>query len=184
LDIISDEFINISGGVLARVAVGFAMMPITVVKIRYESNLYQYSSIYGAFQSILKKEGIKGLFTGFGATALRDAPFAGIYLFFYENIKQILNQRYQENGVKVNILAGLIGGISATFLTQPFDLIKTKLQLKPQTYKNMAYATKVIYNEGKISGFFAGMGPRLFRKSLSSAISWTVYEEVIRRFNR
>lgn len=36
---------------------------------------------------IFKEGGIKGLFAGAGATALRDAPFAGIYLFFYERFK-------------------------------------------------------------------------------------------------
>lgn len=28
-----------------------------------------------------------GLFAGYGATFIRDAPFAGIYLFFYEGCK-------------------------------------------------------------------------------------------------
>lgn len=32
-----------------------------------------------------------GLFAGYGATFIRDAPFAGIYLFFYEGCKTWAN---------------------------------------------------------------------------------------------
>jgi hypothetical protein len=30
-----------------------------------------------------------GLFLGVGVTVLRDAPYAGLFLFFYEGTKQI-----------------------------------------------------------------------------------------------
>lgn len=118
------DMINLTGGVIARVGVGLIMMPITVVKVRYESSLYNYSSIYGAFKSILQKEGFKGLFSGFGATVVRDAPFAGIYVFFYENIKSQISKNSinidNHNNIMVNIISGLIGGVAATFITQPF----------------------------------------------------------------
>lgn len=29
-----------------------------------------------------------GLFLGYGVTALRDAPYAGLFLFFYESTKR------------------------------------------------------------------------------------------------
>jgi solute carrier family 25 protein 38 len=44
-----------------------------------------------AFGSIIKHDGMRGLFAGYGATFIRDAPFAGIYLFFYENCKRRAN---------------------------------------------------------------------------------------------
>jgi hypothetical protein len=44
-----------------------------------------------AFSSIIKNDGLRGLFAGYGATFIRDAPFAGIYLFFYEQCKMAAN---------------------------------------------------------------------------------------------
>jgi solute carrier family 25 protein 38 len=44
-----------------------------------------------AFGSIIKNDGLRGLFAGYGATFIRDAPFAGIYLFFYEQCKTAAN---------------------------------------------------------------------------------------------
>ncbi|KAJ3275711.1 hypothetical protein HDV01_007177 [Terramyces sp. JEL0728] len=179
--ILNKSTINLSGGVLARVSVGFIMMPITVIKIRYESDLFHYKSIYEAFKSIIRTEGAKGLFAGFGATAMRDAPFAGIYVYFYEHFKIIGNQR-QVNPTIVNMTSGLFGGFMATLVTQPFDMIKTRIQLKPQEYKNMVYAFgKVVGREG-VRSLYSGMVPRVLRKSFSSAISWTVYEEFIKRY--
>jgi solute carrier family 25 protein 38 len=129
----------------------------------------------------LTKEGVRGLFAGFGATALRDAPFAGVYVFFYENLKPYCRQVTSEH-LLINMTSGLVGGFMATLVTQPFDMIKTRLQLKPKEYKNMVYAFSKILREETAMGFFSGMIPRVLRKSFSSAISWTVYEEVIKRF--
>jgi hypothetical protein len=38
---------------------------------------------------------ILGLFAGYGATFIRDAPFAGIYLFFYEGCKTWANGKME-----------------------------------------------------------------------------------------
>lgn len=76
--------------------------------------------------------------------------------------------------------AGLAGGFAATLVTQPFDMLKTRIQLDPSRYRNFGVSlVKIIQNEG-FRGLFSGMLPRLLRKSFSSAISWTVYEEIIR----
>jgi solute carrier family 25 protein 38 len=52
--------------------------------------MYNYKSMLDAFTSIFKTAGVRGLFYGFGSTALRDAPFAGLYLLFYEQSKATL----------------------------------------------------------------------------------------------
>lgn len=42
-----------------------------------------------ALRNIVRQHGVKGLFQGFTATAARDAPYAGLYLVFYEKGKEI-----------------------------------------------------------------------------------------------
>ncbi|KAI8898181.1 mitochondrial carrier domain-containing protein [Globomyces pollinis-pini] len=179
--VFSQNFIHLSGGVVARVAVGFIMMPITVVKIRFESSLYQYTNITNAFRSIIKTDGFRGLFAGFGATALRDAPFAGIYVFFYENFKAPI-ATFTTSHSLTNISSGLLAGLAATISTQPFDMIKTRIQLQPTEYPNLVHSFRRVFAEEGYRGFFGGMVPRMLRKTMSSAISWTIYEEVVRYY--
>lgn len=85
---------NLVAGAVARSAVGFGMMPFTIVKVRFESDMYRYKSVTNALVSIMKTEGIKGLFVGFGTTALRDAPYAGIYFVLYEPLRMVLAGKF------------------------------------------------------------------------------------------
>jgi hypothetical protein len=49
----------------------------------------EYRSLPQAFRSLLAANGIRGLFQGVVATAARDAPYAGLSVFFYEEAKDI-----------------------------------------------------------------------------------------------
>ncbi|KAG1449319.1 hypothetical protein G6F56_008676 [Rhizopus delemar] len=174
---------NLFSGSTARGAVGYIMMPITVVKVRYESNFYNYTSLSQAFRSIINTDGFRGLFAGYGATFIRDAPFAGIYLFFYEGIKTWANDYTTSHqkpvaNVLINLGSGVAAGMAATCTTQPFDMLKTRMQLKPSIYKNLLQSSKKVYLEEGLMGFFDGISVRLIRKPLNSAISWAIYEEV------
>lgn len=108
---------NLIAGAIARTSVGFILNPITVLKARYEvslllparplgqrstlpthgsntvdiqsSQFQEYKSIFGAFKSLLQTNGVKGLFQGFTATAVRDAPYAGMSIVFYEKAKDL-----------------------------------------------------------------------------------------------
>ncbi|CAO3599108.1 unnamed protein product [Absidia cylindrospora] len=180
---------NLVSGMSARGAVGYVMMPITVVKVRYESNFYNYKSMTEAFTSIIKNDGFRGLFAGYGATFIRDAPFAGIYLFFYENCKRKANvwaelHQYQVANAVINMGSGVIAGMTATVITQPFDMLKTRMQLKPTIYKNLLQAASKVLKEEGMMGFFDGISVRLIRKPLNSAIAWTIYEEILRWYTR
>lgn len=53
---------NMGIGAAARASAGVVMMPITIIKARYESSLYSYKSVLGAGFSILEREGMKGFF--------------------------------------------------------------------------------------------------------------------------
>ena len=172
-------------------------MPVTVIKVRYESSLYAYTSMWQAGTAILKAEGVKGLFSGFGATAVRDAPYAGLYVLFYEHLKRRLGQVQEakpvsmtpdsQRGMKsstalsINFVSGILAAGIATAITNPFDAVKTRLQLMPRKYGNMFKASRLMVREEGFRSLFDGLGLRMGRKALSSAVAWTLYEELVRR---
>jgi solute carrier family 25 protein 38 len=182
---------NLATGAVARVAAGFIMMPVTVLKVRYESDYYAYRSLMGAGRDIVRTEGLRGLFAGFGATAARDAPYAGLYVLFYEQLKRrfavMASQTTDGTSVtgvsssSIHFASGAAAAGMATAITNPFDAVKTRLQLMPAKYVNMVHATRLMLQENGIRSLFGGLGLRMGRKAISSALAWTVYEELILR---
>lgn len=186
---------NLTTGAIARASAGFVLMPMTIIKVRYESNLYKYKSIAGAGTDILKTEGFRGFFSGFGATAIRDAPYAGLYVLFYEQLKKrlsLLSQRVPVGGeiagsmkgstsAYINFGSGVLAAGLATAITNPFDAIKTRIQLQPKEYPNMLYAARKMVRVEGVQSLFHGLALRMSRKALSSALAWTLYEELNRR---
>jgi solute carrier family 25 protein 38 len=103
-----------------------------------------------------------------------------MYVFFYEKIKNLSVQSGISSGIMLNMSSGLISGFLATLCTHPFDIIKTKIQVSTVKISTIQAIQNITEANG-VKGMFAGMVPRMLRKSLSSAISWAVYEEFVKR---
>lgn len=194
---------NLLAGATARGFAGFVLMPLTVIKVRYESSLYAYRSVAGAGRDILRAEGPRGFFAGFGATAIRDAPYAGLYVLLYEQAKRRLssalsslpdpddddennkNRNRNRMGVSraaaVNFSSGVLAATACSVVSNPFDAVKTRIQLQPHRYRNMLRAARTMLAEEGARSLWDGLALRMTRKALSSALAWTVYEELIMR---
>lgn len=185
--------VNMASGVIARSFAGLVLMPLTVIKVRYESSLYSYESILSAARHITKTGGVRGLFAGFGATTIRDAPNAGLYVLFYEMFKKKLSGLWQKrladepSGLRfttINFTSGILAGTSCSIVSNPFDAVKTRIQLEPSTYHNMWQAARKLLAEEGSRAFWDGLALRMSRKALSSALAWTLYEELVHKASR
>ena len=183
---------NLATGAFARASAGLVMMPVTVIKVRYESSFYAYRSLWEAGTAIVRTEGIRGLFSGIGATAIRDAPYAGLYVLFYEQMKKRFSsvpgsavtghvQMGTSQSASINFISGALAAGLATTITNPFDAVKTRLQLMPGKYRNTISAAKHMIHEEGFRSLFDGLGLRMARKAMSSALAWTLYEDLVRR---
>lgn len=190
---------NLLAGAVARTFAGMLLMPLTIIKVRYESSLYNYNSIAAASRDIYAREGARGFFSGFGATALRDAPYAGLYVLFYEQSKKRLSawRRGGDGGgdgggggdrtmggsaaATINFSSGVIAGAACSAVSNPFDAVKTRIQLQPGVYRNMFHAARRMVAQEGARSLLDGLALRMGRKALSSALAWTVYEELVRR---
>ena len=185
---------NLATGAAARVAAGLVVNPVTVLKVRYESSHYAYNSLVGAAKDIFATEGPRGFFAGFGVTAVRDAPYAGLYVLIYEQAKARISSFTSPNkdsstastssSATINFLSGILAAVTATTMTNPFDAIKTRIQIAPAKYRNMVQGAKIMLRDEGMRSLFSGLSLRLGRKAVSSALTWTVYEELIRRAER
>lgn len=167
-------------GASARCIAGGIMIPATVIKVRSESGLFQYRGIGEAFQKIYAKEGLKGLTSGILPTLVRDAPFSGLYLMIYQNLKTGCTGLAAFTGESsLHFLCGVTAGCLASLLTQPADVIKTQMQLSHM--KTTIWSTSAtIFHQSGMRGFLAGLAPRMLRRSLMASLAWTVYEKAMK----
>jgi len=167
-------------GCSARTVAACIMIPFTVIKTRFESPNFHYSSTVSALRQILQTEGLRGLTRGLGATLVRDVPFSGLYLMFYEHLKSITPDDVKKtHGSSAHFVCGMTAGVLASLVTQPADVIKTRLQLSPDT-KSVATVIGQIYRQQGLVGFTSGLVPRSLRRTLMAALAWTVYEKMIK----
>jgi len=174
-------------GSVARTTVSITLLPITVVKTRFEGlGTNYYKGTFDALRTIATKEGTRGLFSGLWPTVLRDAPFSGLYYLFYDKIKRRLLEGQSMPDTMVHITAGTVAGIIATVITHPQDVIKTRLQFEnaSSTRSTMSKVIKEMSKEGGARAFYKGLFPRLIRRPLVAAITWTIYEAMVKQPKR
>lgn len=161
--------------------------PVEIVKIRLQvKSEYSNASDVNAF-AVIKKLGLRGLYKGASACLLRDIPFSAIYFPTYAHIKKDLfsfdpSDKTKRNRLKTweLLVAGALAGMPAAFLTTPFDVIKTRLQVVPKaneiSYLGVIHATKTIFKEESIKSFFKGSGARVLRSSPQFGFTLAAYE--------
>lgn len=73
---------------------------------------------------------------------------------------------------------GLVAGLLASATTQPADVIKTRMQVRPESFSNIQHTLISTINDGGIRSLFVGFAPRATRRTLMAAFTWAFYEHV------
>ncbi|KAL8605895.1 hypothetical protein ACOMHN_050306 [Nucella lapillus] len=170
-------------GMTARSMTACMILPITVIKTRFESGTFHYNGMANALALTYKKEGFRGLYSGLAPTLLRDVPFSGLYLMFFTKLKTYNQPSMFGAGMEplVDFCNGVLAGVLASFVTQPADVVKTNMQLYPNQHRHLQQTMAYIYQEGGVYGFWRGIVPRTLRRTVMAALAWTVFEEISRR---
>ena len=178
-------------GVLARCVSASVMNPVSVVKTRFESAAradYAYRGVGHALASICRLEGARGLACGLAPTIFRDAPYSGFYYMFYTQLK--------ESAVVSSVAGGdvddaarlafakLVAGAAACAITHPADVVKTQMQLDPRRNPSLVAAAIGVWQRSGTLGFASGFGPRALRRTLVTAMAWTIYEKMVMAKNK
>lgn len=160
-----------------------ALQPFTVLKTRFESGWFRYSGMVHAVKEMLRHEGVKGLYSGLGATIFRDVPFSSLYFLLYNIMKQsvVFDQQSPVATPAALFTSGVVSGVMASIITHPPDVIKTRVQTQPRRYRNSAHAAVEVIRTESVQALFSGVLPRLIRKTLMAAVSWTLFETLSAR---
>ena len=82
-----------------------------------------------AFLQMLEEEGIQAFYRSYRTTLIMNVPFTAVHFATYEAAKKILGRRVaDEDRLETHLLAGGAAGALASAVTNPMDVVKTRLQ--------------------------------------------------------
>ncbi|XP_053981330.1 probable mitochondrial glutathione transporter SLC25A40 isoform X1 [Hylaeus volcanicus] len=183
-------WIPMMAGAIARIWAATLVSPLELIRTKMQSQKLSYAEITQALKTVIKYNGIFGLWMGLSSTLLRDVPFSAIYWLNYETIKQKF--RGPQETFTFNFAAGAIAGSMAAFFTIPFDVVKTHRQIemgekeiysdKPGHSSGTWTIIRKIYNQNGIKGLFTGLIPRVVKVAPACAIMIATFEHGKRFF--
>ncbi|MCO5614867.1 hypothetical protein L7F22_069152 [Adiantum nelumboides] len=196
---------NAAAGLNASVAAQLVWTPVDVISQRLmvqnklkgsSSNPHYYKGGFDAFRTILRVEGLRGLYRGFGMSILTYAPSSALWWATYcmtqrtiwkslglgMNKSADVEERYVPSTAMVvsiqGVSAACAGGVAA-IVTTPLDTIKTRFQVmenEENKRPSMRETVRTLFREGGWRACYKGLGPRWATMSMSATTMITTYE--------
>jgi len=162
-------------------------LPIDITKVRLQlqgtahGGQRKYKGILHTGATIVREEGVLGLWKGVTPALLRQFLYTGFRMGIYEPIRNFLSfggSKASDASLLTKILAGMVaGGVAAAVFT-PTDLLKVRMQgSSDQRYKNIFHAFKTVIKEERITGLWKGMGPTSQRAAVVAAAELATYDQ-------
>lgn len=168
-------------------------VPIDVVSqklmVQGYSGHAQYSGGIDVARKILRSDGIRGLYRGFGLSVVTYSPSSAVWWASYGSsqrfIWRLLDQggKYDESSPSVQKImlvqaaGGIIAGATASCITTPLDTIKTRLQVMGNDNRSsIKQVAKDLIKEDGWKGLYRGFGPRFFSMSAWGTSMILTYE--------
>ncbi|WCJ39467.1 Mitochondrial substrate carrier family protein [Euphorbia peplus] len=200
---------NAVAGLSAATAAQLIWTPVDVVSQRLmvqgssgsvNGSMCKYTNGIDAFRKIVRTDGLRGLYRGFGLSIITYAPSNAVWWASYSVTQRMvwggvgcyLCKEGNENGVNglrpdsrtvmavQGVSAAMAGGVSA-LITMPLDTIKTRLQVlhgeeNGKRGPSVSQVVKNLVKEGGWSACYRGLGPRWASMSMSATTMITTYE--------
>ncbi|GJD12236.1 Folate transporter 1, chloroplastic [Galdieria sulphuraria] len=167
--------------------------PMDTLRTRFQARSFSlpgsyYTNLIQASYSIIRQEGFWALYKGMGPALVGSMISWSLYFQSYHLFKSRLSSWGET--VPTHLTASTCAGIVTSLVTNPFWLVKTRLQLQigqvkhrksvssntiPTHYRGMVHGLFSIVREEGLVGLYRGIGPSLLLVS-HGAIQLTIYE--------
>jgi solute carrier family 25, member 39/40 len=182
-------------GMFARTFAVAAISPLELFRTRLQayqpsSNSASYKTVLKGVHSLVREQGLRSLWRGLELTLWRDVPFSGIYWSGYEYLRLKFSQYdvFQRRGGKgffeEAFTAGWLSGTLAAFVTQPFDVSKTRRQVFVAKEEGTEVTSTMrlmglIWREEGLRGLWKGFVPRMLKVAPACAIMYHPFCQVL-----
>jgi len=140
---------------------------------------YRYNGLWHGFCDIVKKEGVRSLYKGFGSVALLTPVAHGLYFGSYEWAKKALSEKTECSESGGHLIAGFFANGVGAFIWNPMDVVKQKQQaMVGQLYTGPLDGLRAVWMEGGLSrGLLRGYCSGMATYGPFSAIYFGIYEQ-------
>mmetsp|Transcript_4486 Transcript_4486/g.16954 ORF Transcript_4486/g.16954 Transcript_4486/m.16954 type:complete len:357 (-) Transcript_4486:331-1401(-) len=162
-------------GAVSRLFVTTLTSPFEYIRTAMQAQEASHSMMQ-IFRYSVQTYGFSRLWAGLGITMLRDAPFSAFYWFSYEHIKQHIlgdNDDAHNTPISVHFISGAMAGMAAAALTNPLDVVKTRIQGNINDRVKLGDACRAVWEQ---KALFDGIGPRVIKVAPACAIMISSYE--------
>lgn len=177
-------------GASTGVCSAFVLTPVELIKCRLQvqsgaaSLGTRYSGPLDCIARILREEGVRGLWRGYGSCVVREMPGNFAWFGAYETVLrciQVANGYERKSDVPLgwSALAGSFAGVSYWALPFPADTVKSKLQTDAR-YAGRPFLEvfrSVVREEG-VQGLYRGLTITCLRAAPAHALLFYAYEVV------
>jgi len=129
--------------------------------------------------AIWRAEGMRGLYRGFSAAALREATYSSLRFGLYEPLKVALDTSDGKEDLAVwkKVIAGLVAGAGAAAIASPTDLLMIQMAASKQfpPPSMMQVGREVIARDGPM-GLYKGLGTTVTRAAVLGATKMATYD--------
>ncbi|CAH1645513.1 unnamed protein product [Spodoptera littoralis] len=165
---------------------GFMGNPADLINVRMQNDVKlppeqrrNYKNAVHGLWRVVATEGITRLWAGASMTCSRAALMTIGQVAFYDQIKLLLlsTSFFQEN-VVTHVTASLLAGGVATTMTQPVDVLKTRvMNAKPGEFKGIFDVVFKTAKEGPLA-FFKGYIPAFVRLAPHTILTFVFLEQL------
>lgn len=140
-----------------------------------------YKNVFDGLIKVVRHEGAPKLWTGVLPNTVRAQLMSASQLGTYDQVKEsLIHTGYFKDGILCHFAASCISGFVATAVTNPVDVVKTRLMnaKKGSTMYTGALdcATKLWRAEG-LAGFYKGFLPSLMRLGPNTVLLLMCFEQ-------
>ncbi|KAM8795196.1 mitochondrial glutathione transporter SLC25A39 [Eudromia elegans] len=138
----------------------------------------RFSGTLDAFIKITRHEGIRSLWSGLPPTLVMAVPATAIYFTAYDQLRDYLQTRTGSRGHHIPLVAGALARMGAVTVISPLELIRTKMQSRPLSYRELRVCIRSAVAQDGWPSLWRGWGPTVLRDVPFSALYWFNYELV------
>jgi len=141
----------------------------------------KYNTLIGGLRTVVAEQGVRGIFTGFTPTAMRQGTSVAIRFMVYDDAKRLLTGGHPENINTIQQLgAGFLSGCCSTCFNQPLDVVKTRIQSQGPggRFTGTFNCLSLTFREEGFLALYKGILPRILKVGSGQAITFCIYDQV------